>query len=94
MLQMNFLVKSLEEINCFKILASSKAIRFPLAFLPAVIEVEHRSDRIDTKTIYVVLVQPKEGVGNQEVTDFVATIIEDQGAPVGMFTLTGIFMFK
>ena len=40
----------------------------------------------------MVLVEPEQGVGEQEVADFVAAVVEDQRAPVGVLALARVGM--
>src|SRR3712207_7828148 len=40
-------------------------------------------DRVDAKTVDVELLDPVEGVGQEEVTDLVATEVEHERPPVG-----------
>ena len=56
----------------------------PLARLARVVEVEHRRDGVDAQAVGVVLAQPVQRVGQQEVADLVAAEVEDERAPVGV----------
>ena len=56
----------------------------PLARLAAVIQVQHRGDRVHAQRVDMVLVQPEAGVGHQEVAHFAASEIEHIGAPIRM----------
>jgi len=38
-------------------------------------------------------VAPKEGVGDEEIADFVAAIVENECAPILMGSATGVFVF-
>ena len=40
----------------------------------------------------MVLVEPEQGVGEQEVADLVAAVVEDHRAPVGMLALPRVFV--
>src|SRR3984957_13448819 len=84
MLRVQHLVQMLEETNRFQVLAATEAVWNPLARVARVVEVEHRSDRIDAQTIEVILVDPEQRVRNQKVLHFVAAVVEDERAPVGM----------
>ncbi len=90
---MDFFVELLEEVDGFEVLAAAVAVRHPLAFFAAVVEVQHRGDRIDAQAVDVVLVEPEQGVGEQEVADFVAAVVEDHRAPVGMLALARVGVF-
>ena len=91
---MSDFVEFLQQTDGRQVLASAVFVGNPLAFFAAVVEVEHRRDRIDAQAIDVVLVQPEQGVGDQEVAHFVAAVVEDHGSPVRMLALTRIFMFE
>ena len=78
------LVHALQELDRLEILAAAVLVRQPLAFLARVVEVEHRRDGVDAQPVGVVLLQPVEPVGEQEVPHLVARQVEDQRAPVGM----------
>src|SRR2546421_5380210 len=85
-------VEFLQKRNRFEILSSAKFIRYPFAFFAAVIEVEHRRDRIDAQTVQMKLAQPIQRIGDQKITHFVAAIIENVSAPIGMLALARIEM--
>ncbi len=91
-LQVDLLVELLDEGDRFQVFAPAELIGNPLAVLAAVVEVEHRGDRIDPQPIDVILVEPEQGIGHQEIAHFVASIVEDQGSPVGMLSLPRVGM--
>ena len=62
----------------------------PLAGLPRVVEVEHRRHRVDPEAVDVELVDPVQGVGDEEVADLGAAVVEDERAPVGVLALAGV----
>ena len=55
-----------------------------------VVEVEHRGDGVDPDAVDVILAQPEQGVGDEEVADLVAPEVEDQRAPVGVRPTAGV----
>ena len=67
-------------------------IRDPVAGLPRIIEIEHGGDRIDPKAIEVEFLKPKESAADEEVADFIAPIVIDQGTPVAMLAEPWILM--
>ena len=67
-----------------QVLAPAELVGKPVARLAAVVEVEHRGHGVDPQTVDVILVQPEQGVGDEEVADLVAAVVEDQRAPVAM----------
>src|SRR5262245_51928219 len=87
------LVEAFDEIDGFEVFVAAITIRDPLSGFSRVIEIEHRCNRVDSKTINVIMLEPEECVTDQEITDFGASIIEDLGAPVTMFAKPWIFVF-
>ena len=78
------LVELLEERDRVEVLAPAELVRDPLARLARVVEVEHRRDGVDADAVGVVLAQPVQRAGQQEVADLVAAEVEDERAPVGV----------
>jgi hypothetical protein len=64
------------------------------ALFAAVVEVEHRRDRIHAKRVEVEFFEPVEGVRDQEISHFGSAVVEDQGSPIGMlaFAFVGVFV--
>src|SRR6267143_4148203 len=58
-----------------------------------VVEVEHGGDSVYAKAVDVVFVEPEERVGDEIVLDFVAAVIVDERAPVGVRALPGVGVF-
>ena len=50
--------------------------------LTRVVEVEHRRHGVDPQAVDVELVEPVQGVRDEEVADLAAAEVEDVGAPV------------
>ena len=75
---MGYLVESLDEGHGFEVLVPPELVRNPFAGLPRIVEVEHGGHGIDAQAVYVVLVEPEEGVGDEEIDHFVPAVIEDQ----------------
>src|SRR6266496_2412736 len=86
-------VHALEEIDGVEVFAASELIGDPLAGLARVVEIKHGGAGVHAETVNVVLVEPKEGVRNQIVLDFVAAVIVNEGAPVGMRALSRVGVF-
>ena len=66
--------------------------RNPFALLAGIIEIQHRRDGIDAQSVDVERLDPVSRTRKQEVADFVAAVIENVRAPVGMESLTWIGM--
>jgi hypothetical protein len=86
-------VERLEEIDRLEVLPTAEAVRFPLAVLAAVVEVEHRGHGIDPQAVDVIPVEPEDRVGDEIIGHLVAAVVEDQRAPVGVFSLARILVF-
>ena len=91
-LQVRLLVELLEEADGLQVLASAELVGQPIARLAAVVEIEHRGHGVDAQPVDVVLVEPEQGVGDEEVADLVAAVVEDQRAPVAMLAAARIGM--
>ena len=63
-------------------LPAAVGVRRPLALLAGVVEVEHRGHGVHPQPVDVVLLQPVQRVGDQEVAHLGAAVVEDQRAPV------------
>src|SRR5947209_6821855 len=80
------------EVNAFEVLATAELIRSPAPGGSAVIEVEHRGDGVNTQPVNVALAEPEERVGDEKISDLVATVVENVRAPIGMLAETRVFV--
>ena len=80
----------LEKFDGFQILIAAVLVGNPLPVLSAVIQIEHGCHCIHPQSVYVVLLDPVEGVGDQEIFDLVLSVIKYLCTPVGMLSLAGI----
>ena len=83
-----------EKFNGFQILVAAVPVWHPLAILASVVEIEHGSYRIHAQAIYMKLLDPVEGVGNEEVGNLMLLIVEDFGTPVRVFALARVCVLK
>ena len=67
-----------------------QAVGHPLAVAARVVEVEHRGHRVDPQAVDVELLEPVQGVGDEEVAHLVAPEVEHERAPVGVLALAGV----
>ena len=81
-----YLVAAFQEIDGFQILPAAEAVWNPLPLLAGVVQVKHRSNGIYSQTVHVVFLQPEERVADEEIFYLVAAIVEDERAPVLMFS--------
>jgi len=70
--------------------ASAETVWNPAAMFTGIVEIEHAGNGIHTQPVYVILVQPEKGTGDEEFANFVSAEIEDQGAPLDMLALPGV----
>ena len=73
-----------QERRRLEVLPAAVAVRHPLAGLARVVEVEHRRDGVDSQAVGMELLEPVEGVREQEVAHLVACVVEDERPPVGV----------
>ncbi len=74
----------LEQADRLEVLTPAELVGQPLAVLAGVVEVEHRGDGVDPQAVDVELLEPVDGVGDQEVAHLHPAEVEDVGAPVGL----------
>ena len=75
-------VQALQELHGLEVLATAVLVRHPLPLATAVVEIQHRRDRVDPQAIDVELLQPVERVGHQEIPHLPPAVVEDQRAPL------------
>ena len=80
-------VGAAQELDGVDVLAPAVAVRNPAAGGAAVVEIDHRGDRIDAQPIDAVALQPEQRVGDEEVRHLDAAVVVDQRAPVEMAAL-------
>ena len=85
-------VHLLDELDGLQVLAATVDVGLPLAVCTGVVEVEHGGHGIHTQSIDVEFLQPVQGIGDEEVTDLIATEVEDVGAPVLLLTAAPVWV--
>ena len=83
-----------EKVDRVEILTAAELIRHPLSLVPRVVEIQHRRHRIHPNAVHVVFLQPEQRVGEQEISHLVAPVVEDQRAPLAVFSLTRILVLE
>ncbi len=86
------LIHPLEESDGLKIFVAAVFIWNPLAALARVVEIEHRGHRIDAKPVDVILLQPEQGIVDQETLHLGAAKIINGRVPVRMKPLARVRM--
>ncbi len=74
-------------------LPSTITIGYPLARFARVVQVEHGGNGIDPQPVNMVLTQPEQGTGEQEIAHLGTAIIKDVGAPFLMFAFARVRVF-
>ncbi len=75
-------VHLLEERHRVQVLPAAVLVGRPLALAARVVEVEHRGHRVHAQPVHVELLAPVHGVGDEEVADLLAAVVELQRPPV------------
>ena len=91
---LDYCVQVLKELDGFQVLVASVFVGDPLAFLASVVQVQHGCHRVHPEAVHVVLFHPVERIADEEVLDLIFTVIKYLGAPVRMFALPGVRIFK
>jgi len=86
-------VEVAQEVDGVDVFLAAVAVGNPLPLLSRIVEVEHARHGVDPQAVHVEFLEPVEGVGQEIVPDLVAAVIEDIGAPVGVFALARVFVF-
>src|SRR6202167_5529135 len=86
----DLLIEFLEKRNRLEVLVAAVDIRNPFAALAAVVEVEHRRNRVDTNPVGMKFFEPVLRIAQQRTPHFVAPEIENVGGPFGMEALPRI----
>ena len=87
MARVDRVVQLAHEADRLDVLAPAVLVGNPAPLRAAVVEVEHRGDGVHPEAVDVALLDPEERVGDEEVADLVAPVVEDVGAPVGVLAL-------
>ena len=75
-------------------LISAVLIKSPFAILTTVVEVEHGSNRVDTKAVDMKFFYKHTGGGKQEIHNLYLAVVEYAGSPFLMLSATGIVVFE
>src|SRR5258708_10214842 len=89
----SYMIEFAQEFDRLKILTAPILIGDPFSVPAGVVQVQHRGNGVYAKAIDVEAVAPEERIGEEEITDFVAAIIEDERSPILMSAFAGVFVF-
>ena len=79
-------IQMLEELDCLQVLIAAVLIGYPLAVALTVIKIQHRGHGVHTDTVDMVFLDPEKSIGDQEVPDFILTVVKDLRSPVRMLS--------
>ncbi len=85
-------VHLLEEGDGVQVLPAAIGVGGPFAGLAGVVEVEHGGDGVHAQAVDVELLAPVHGIGDEEVADLLAAVVELQGSPVGVRGPCGVLV--
>ena len=80
----------LEEIYCLQVLITSILVRNPFSVFLSIIQVQHRSNCINAKSINMEVLHPEKCIGNQEVPYLILAKIKYLRPPVRMLPFSWI----
>ena len=83
-------VQMLEEIYCLQVLITSILVRNPFSVFLSIIQVQHRSNCINAKSINMEMLHPEKCIGNQEVPYLILAKIKYLRPPVRMLSFSWI----
>ena len=83
-------VHLLQELHGLEVLPAAVDVGRPAVGGAGVVEVEHRRHGVHPQAVDVVLLQPVQRVGHQEVAYLAAAEVENVGAPVELLTSTRV----
>ena len=83
-------VQMLEEIYCLQVLITSILVRNPFSVFLSIIQVQHRSNCINSKSINMEMLHPEKCIGNQEVPYLILAKIKYLRPPVRMLPFSWI----
>ena len=84
----------LEKRDRFQILITAVLVRNPLSILLAVIQIQHRCHRIHTKPVHMIVLNPEQCIGDQEILHLRLAVVENLRPPIRMLALSRICIFK
>ena len=86
-------VERAQEIYCLQVLGAAVNIRNPLAFLAAVIPIEHGSHGIHAQAVYAEFRKPEQRVRQQIAAHLAPPEVENERVPVRVKALSQVLMF-
>ena len=93
MLAKDGFVELLEECNGLEILPAAVAVRYPVAVVPAVIEIEHGGNGVHPQPVDMVFAYPKHCARDEEALHLGLAVVKDPCAPLQMLALARVGVF-
>ena len=89
---MQRVIELFEKCHRLQVFPSTQSIAQPRVGFTPVVQIEHRRDGVDAQSVEVELLDPEQRVGQQEVAHFMARVVEDVRAPLGVVAESRIFV--
>ena len=86
------LVQGLQEGHGLVVLLAPVLVGNPLPVPAVVVQVQHRGHRVHPQAVHVVLLQPEHGAGHQKALHLGPAVVEHQGAPLFVLSLSGVLI--
>ena len=90
----HFLIKTFEERYGLKVFPPTVLVWYPLTFLAAIVQIEHRCHCVYTESVNMVFFEPKQRITDKKALYFMSSIVKDQAAPFLMAAFSRIGMFE
>src|SRR3569833_1160213 len=90
MITVGGLIEMAQERDRLQVFLAAEFIGNPFAGAAAVVEIKHGCYCGDPQAVDVILVEPEQRTAREEVTHFVATVIEDGAVPFGVKAALGV----
>ena len=84
----------LEKRDRFQILITAVLVRHPLPVLLPIVQIEHRCYRIHTQSVHMIMLNPEQCIGDQEILHLRLAVVENLRPPIRMLALSRICIFK
>ena len=87
------LVQPPQKGDRLQILLAAVLVGHPFAVPTVIVEIQHGCHRIHPNAVRMILFQPEQHVGDQEILHLCPTVIEHTGAPFAMLPLARVGVF-
>ena len=84
----------LEKFDRVQVCIAAVTVLHPFSIFSAIIQIQHRGNRIHTQSVYMEFLNPIQGICDQEALNLVLGIVEYFCSPLRMLAHSGIGIFK